>query len=153
MHLFHQHILAEVKRFELLRRQSRPTGFRIRTLQPLGYTSIYREPLPQCTSQPCQSPERQTAPDPTGFRAGRGRRNEFSSTLVGVMTQGQCTCCAGDKRKAPGGNPFPLSPNYFVSSHLPQGGSTKGKVEPGITNWNWESGKRIITGSDPIFKM
>ena len=33
--------LAEVKRFELLRRQNRPTGFRIRTLQPLGYISVF----------------------------------------------------------------------------------------------------------------
>lgn len=43
VHLFCLHILAEVKRFELLRRQSRPTGFRIRTLQPLGYTSKYEK--------------------------------------------------------------------------------------------------------------
>ena len=32
--------LAEMKGFEPLHRQSRPTGFRIRTLQPLGYISI-----------------------------------------------------------------------------------------------------------------
>ena len=32
--------MAEMKRFELLRRRSRPTGFRIRTLQPLGYISM-----------------------------------------------------------------------------------------------------------------
>ena len=31
--------LAEMKRFELLRRYSRPTAFRVRTLQPLGYIS------------------------------------------------------------------------------------------------------------------
>ena len=40
--------LAEVKRFELLRRRSRPTGFRIRTLQPLGYTSTEHRPVPVC---------------------------------------------------------------------------------------------------------
>ena len=33
-------LLAEMKGFEPLRRQNRPTGFRIRTLQPLGYISI-----------------------------------------------------------------------------------------------------------------
>ena len=30
-------VLAQMKRFELLHRETLPTGFRIRTLQPLGY--------------------------------------------------------------------------------------------------------------------
>lgn len=42
--------LAEVKRFELLRRQNRPTGFRIRTLQPLGYTSMYWKSVARFTT-------------------------------------------------------------------------------------------------------
>ena len=33
--------IPEEKGFEPLRRQNRPTGFRIRTLQPLGYSSVY----------------------------------------------------------------------------------------------------------------
>ena len=32
--------VAEMQGFEPWRRQSRPTGFRIRTLQPLGYISV-----------------------------------------------------------------------------------------------------------------
>ena len=34
-----------MKRFELLHGQNPPTGFRIRTLQPLGYISVYFHPL------------------------------------------------------------------------------------------------------------
>ena len=32
--------VAEMQGFEPWRRRSRPTGFRIRTLQPLGYISV-----------------------------------------------------------------------------------------------------------------
>ena len=32
--------MAEMQGFEPWRRQNRPTGFRIRTLQPLGYISV-----------------------------------------------------------------------------------------------------------------
>ena len=42
--------LAEEKRFELLRRQNRPTGFLIRTLQPLGYTSMYWKSVSRFTT-------------------------------------------------------------------------------------------------------
>ena len=34
-------LVAEMKGFEPLHRQNRPTGFRIRTLQPLGYISVF----------------------------------------------------------------------------------------------------------------
>ena len=34
-------IKTEMKGFEPLRRESRPTAFRVRTLQPLGYISLF----------------------------------------------------------------------------------------------------------------
>ena len=56
--------LAEMEGFEPPRRRNRPTGFRIRTLQPLGYISI-------CTFRKAPLPAASLAPRRTVSRSGR----------------------------------------------------------------------------------